>query len=70
MPPFLCHRGDGVNPVPPYYLVPAGFMTELSKNPAKVPGRYQVEWGQRVDPVPPVTEERGHGVAPVAPGAW
>ena len=23
--PFLCHRGDGVNPVPPYYLVPAGY---------------------------------------------
>ena len=55
--------------MPPYYLLPVRFMTELSKNPAKVPGRYQVERGQRVDPVPPVAEERGHGVTAVAPGA-
>merc|ERR1719319_775392 len=58
----------GVNYLVPYYLVPAGIMTEFSKNPAKVPCRYQVVRGHGVAPVPPVAEERGHGVAPVAPG--
>ena len=70
LPPCPRSSATGGTGSTPYYLVPARLMTELSKNPAKVPGRYQVVRGKRVDPVPPVAEERGYRVAPIAPGAW